>query len=86
MTVFYELAMCVVIHFPQIVMYFNFFFLPSSVHDVCTFSPFSEVAILAAFNVLIISSTMVRLLTHRLTKNAFHRHKYLPVGSCQFHD
>lgn len=59
MTVFYELAMCMSQSiFPQTAVYFNLFFLQSSVH-LCTvyFQHFSEVAILAAFNVSIISST-----------------------------
>lgn len=52
MTVFYELAMSQSI-FPRIAMYFNFFY--RALYSV--FSAFSEVAILAALNVLIISST-----------------------------
>lgn len=58
MTVLYKLAMCM----PQFIFHELLcisIFLQSFVHDLCTvfYSAFSEVAILAAFNVLIISST-----------------------------
>lgn len=75
MTVFYELATsCYVFQFFYRALYMMY----------SVFSAFSEVAILAAFNVLIISSIRPSgAFTYtQPTNKVFHSQKYLPVGSC----
>lgn len=83
MTVFNEIAMCM--SRPIISAYYVFQFFYKARHMTCVWSVsafFKEVAILAAFNVLIISSTK---LSHNLLMVfffSFTATKCVSVGSC----
>ncbi len=78
MTVFYELAMSQSI-FHELLCISIFFFYRALYMMYSVFSLFSEVAILAAFNVLIISSTRPSgAFTHtQPTNNVFHSQIFL---------